>query len=101
MDNVGFRTLGGGAAGDAKLGPRPHERHSDHGLTGGDGAWGVIWRSVGAITGASYTLFGAAVLFLTSLLLARRRIDQLYRKSRREGFRRFIYSSRTKRADRR
>jgi len=62
---------------------------------------GVIWGSVGAITGASYTLFGAAVLFLTSLLLARRRIDQLYRKSRREGFRRFIYSSRTKRADRR
>jgi ATP-dependent Lon protease len=32
----------------------------------------VIWGSVGAITGASYTLFGAAVLFLTSLLLPRR-----------------------------
>src|SRR5271166_1545834 len=37
MDNVGFRTLGGGAARDAKLGPRPHERHSDHHLAGGDG----------------------------------------------------------------
>ena len=33
---------------------------------------GVIWGSAGAIAGASYTLVGAAVLFLTSLLLARR-----------------------------
>jgi hypothetical protein len=33
---------------------------------------GVIWGSAGAIAGASYTLLGAAVLFLTSLLLARR-----------------------------
>jgi Transmembrane secretion effector len=33
---------------------------------------GVIWGSAAAITGASYTLLGAAVLFLTSLLLARR-----------------------------
>jgi predicted MFS family arabinose efflux permease len=33
---------------------------------------GVIWGSVGAIAGASYTLLGAAVLFFTSLLLARR-----------------------------
>jgi Na+/melibiose symporter-like transporter len=33
---------------------------------------GVIWGSAGAIGGASYTLLGAAVLFLTSLLLARR-----------------------------
>ena len=33
---------------------------------------GVVWGSAGAIAGASYTLFGAAVLFLTSLLLARR-----------------------------
>jgi hypothetical protein len=28
---------------------------------------GVIWGSVGAITGASYTLFGAAVLILGSV----------------------------------
>ena len=33
---------------------------------------GVIWGSAGAIAGASYTLLGVAVLFLTSLLLARR-----------------------------
>jgi hypothetical protein len=33
---------------------------------------GVIWGSAGAIAGASYTLLGAAVLFLTSLLLVRR-----------------------------
>ena len=33
---------------------------------------GVIRGSAGAIAGASYTLLGAAVLFLTSLLLARR-----------------------------
>src|SRR6202022_1921806 len=33
---------------------------------------GVIWGSAGAIAGATYTLLGAAVLFLTSLLLARR-----------------------------
>jgi hypothetical protein len=35
MDNVGFRTLGSGAALDAKLGARPHERHGDHDLAGG------------------------------------------------------------------
>jgi predicted MFS family arabinose efflux permease len=33
---------------------------------------GVIWGSAAAIAGASYTLFGAAVLFLTSLLLSGR-----------------------------
>jgi MFS family permease len=33
---------------------------------------GVIWGSASAIAGTSYTLLGAAVLFLTSLLLARR-----------------------------
>jgi len=33
---------------------------------------GVIWGSAAARVGASYTLLGAAVLFLTSLLLARR-----------------------------
>jgi hypothetical protein len=33
---------------------------------------GVIWGSAGAIAGTSYTLLGAAVLFLTSLMLARR-----------------------------
>jgi predicted MFS family arabinose efflux permease len=34
--------------------------------------WGVIWGSAASLAGASYTLVGAAVLFLTSLLLARR-----------------------------
>jgi hypothetical protein len=33
---------------------------------------GVIWGSAAAIAGASYTLLGAAVPFVTSLLLARR-----------------------------
>jgi predicted MFS family arabinose efflux permease len=33
---------------------------------------GVIWGSAAAVAGAGYTLLGAAVLFLTSLLLARR-----------------------------
>jgi hypothetical protein len=33
---------------------------------------GVIWGSAAAIAGASFTLLGAAVLFLTSLLLTRR-----------------------------
>jgi MFS family permease len=33
---------------------------------------GVIWGSAAAIVGTSYTLLGAAVLFLTSLLLASR-----------------------------
>ena len=33
---------------------------------------GVIWGSAGSIAGPSYTFLGAAVLFLTSLLLARR-----------------------------
>jgi Transmembrane secretion effector len=33
---------------------------------------GLIWGSAGAIAGTSHNLLGAAVLFLTSLLLARR-----------------------------
>jgi hypothetical protein len=33
---------------------------------------GVVWGSAGALVGTSYTLLGAAVLFLMSLLLARR-----------------------------
>jgi predicted MFS family arabinose efflux permease len=33
---------------------------------------GVIWGSASALAGARYTLLGAAILFLTSLLLARR-----------------------------
>ena len=33
---------------------------------------GLIWGSAAAVAGASFTLLGAAVLFLTSLLLVRR-----------------------------
>ena len=33
---------------------------------------GLIWGSTAAIAGASYTLLGAATLFFTSLLMARR-----------------------------
>ena len=60
---------------------------------------GVIWGSAGAIAGTTYTLLGAAVLFLTSLLLARRLSINFARKPRREDVRRFIYSCRTKRGD--
>jgi predicted MFS family arabinose efflux permease len=50
------------AAHDAKLGAR----------TRAMALGGVIWGSTAAIAGASYTLLGAAALFLTSLLLAGR-----------------------------
>ena len=63
VDAVGFRTLGSGTARDAKLGARPHEAMA---------LGGVIWGWTAAIAGSSYTLLGAAVLFLTSLLLTRR-----------------------------
>jgi len=72
MDDFGFRTLGGGAARDAKLGARPHERHGDNDLAGAMALGGVIWGSAAAIAGTSYTLLGASVLFFTSPLLARR-----------------------------
>jgi len=51
---------------------RISETLKPHNLTGGNGGWGVIWGLTASIAGASYTLLGAAVLFLTSLLLARR-----------------------------
>ena len=60
---------------------------------------GVIWGSAGAIAGTSYTLLGAAVLFLTSLFLARRLSINFARRPRREGFRRPPGSYRTKRGD--
>src|SRR5271166_722455 len=65
MDNVGFRTLGGDAARDPGPGPGPHERHGDHDLAGGDGAWRNDLGSAAAMAGASSTLLGAAMLFLT------------------------------------
>jgi MFS family permease len=37
---------------------------------------GVIWGSAASIVGSSYTLLGAALLFLTSLLLAARLFDR-------------------------
>lgn len=48
------------------------KRHSDHDLAGAMALGGVIWGSAGAIAGTSYTLLGAAVLFLTSMSLVRR-----------------------------
>ena len=39
MDAVCFRTLGSSAARYARLGARPHERHSNHGFAGGSGSW--------------------------------------------------------------
>jgi predicted MFS family arabinose efflux permease len=38
---------------------------------------GVIWGLAASIAGVSYTLLGAAVLFLTSLLLAARLFDRV------------------------
>ena len=72
MDTVGFRAPGGGAARDAKLGARPDERNGDHDVAGGMTLGGVVWGSAASIAGASCTLVGAAVLFLTSLVLTRR-----------------------------
>jgi hypothetical protein len=40
MDIVCFRTLGGSAARDAKLGTGPHERCCDDDLAGSYGTWG-------------------------------------------------------------
>ena len=40
MDIVCFRTLGGGAARDAKLGAGPHERCGDNDIAGSDSSWG-------------------------------------------------------------
>jgi MFS family permease len=40
LDDGGFRTLGGGATRDAKLGARALKRHRNHDLAGGDGARG-------------------------------------------------------------
>ena len=60
---------------------------------------GVIWGSAAAIAGASYTLLGAAALFVTSLLLGPSAFDQLCRKPRREGFRPFVSPCRTNRDD--
>jgi len=42
----------------------------------GQWCWGVIWGFAASIAGVSYTLLGAAVLFLASLLLAARLFDQ-------------------------
>jgi hypothetical protein len=55
---------------------------------------GVIWGSAGA----NYTLLGAAVLFLTSLS-GPSAFDKLCRRTRREGFTRFIYCCQACRRD--
>jgi MFS family permease len=47
---------------------------------------GVIWGLTGAIAGTGYTLLGAAVLFLASLLLTRRLSINLFSEPRRELF---------------
>jgi hypothetical protein len=47
-------------------------QHGHYDFAGAMALGGVIWGSAGAIAGTSYTLLGAAVLFLTSLMLARR-----------------------------
>jgi hypothetical protein len=49
---------------------------------------GLIWGSAGAIAGTSHNLLGAAVLFLTSLLLARRLSITLQETSK-NGFQAF------------
>ena len=54
---------------------------------------GVIWGSAAARVGASYTLLGAAVLFLTSLLLARRLSINAAAKPRRNSLRLPIWNA--------
>ena len=89
MDNVGFRTLGGGATRDAKLGARAHERHGDHDLAGSDGAW----RSdvgFGCLIGRSKLHVGwSSCSVPDEPASGPSAFDQLCRKPRREGFRRF------------
>ncbi len=84
---------------DAKLGARPHERHGDNDLAGGDGAWGSDlgfgWRNSRnklylAWSGGSVPHEPAS---------GPSALDQLCRKPRREGFRRPLCSYRTKRGD--
>ena len=60
---------------------------------------GVIWGSASAIAGTSYTLLGAAVLFLTSLLLARRLSINFAGNLEERISGHLIYSRRTKRGD--
>ena len=58
---------------------------------------GVLWGSAGAIAGTSHTLLGAAVLFFTSLLLARRLSINGAGSFKESVSRRSILSCRTKR----
>jgi Transmembrane secretion effector len=51
---------------------------------------GLIWGSTGAIAGPNYTLFGAAVLFLTSLFLIRRFRSTLRRTPKRGAIYRLV-----------
>ena len=59
---------------------------------------GVIWGSAAAIAGASYTLLGAAVLFLRAVLRPVGSQSTL-QKPPRERFRRFIFQCRIYRGD--
>ena len=72
MDIVCFGTLGGSATRDAKPRARPHERHSYHDLARSHGVWEIELEFAAAVAGPIYTLLGVSVLFLASLLLARR-----------------------------
>jgi hypothetical protein len=65
-----------------------YEPHSDNDPAGRDGVWGSDLGSADAVAGTSYTLPGAAVLFLASLLSCPSAFDQLCRKARRKGLRR-------------
>jgi hypothetical protein len=89
MDNVGFRTLGGGAAGDAGLGARTHERDGDHDLTGGDGAWGSDLGFGRRNSRSKLHLAWSGGSVPHEPASGPSAFDQLYRKPRREGFRRF------------
>jgi hypothetical protein len=99
MDDVGFRTLGGGAARDAKLGARPHERHGDNGLAGGDGAWGSDLGFGCRNSRNKLYLAWSIGSVLHEPASGPSAFDQLCRKPPRERFRRFIHSCRTKRGD--
>jgi hypothetical protein len=97
MDNVGFRTLGCGAAVDAGLGARPHECHSDHDLSGGDGAWGSDLGFGRRNNRSKLHIAWSGGPVPDEPASGPSAFDQLCGKSRRKGFRRFIYSCRVKR----
>ena len=99
MDDIGFGTLGGGSACDAKLGTRSPECHGNHDLAGGDGAWGSHLGFGGSNRGNKLYLAWSGGSAPHQSVSSPSAFDQLCKGPRREGFRRPPDSYRTKRGD--